>query len=131
MLLPALRRFHRRRGYEPPQRPAVVPVALVLVSATYDYTGPTLTLVFDRAVEIGGFSGSAIGVEDAQENFFRYTGDGGAELLGPATVRITLVPFDDATGTGVRLNASALSGIVAVDDGGTWAGASALGLPFP
>jgi hypothetical protein len=131
MLLPALRRFHRRRGYEPPQRPAVVPVALVLVGASYDYTGPTLTLVFDRAIDIDALSGSAIGVEDAQENFFRYTGDGGAELLGPATVRITLIPFDDAGGTGVRLTASGLSGIVAVDDGGTWAGVSELALPFP
>jgi hypothetical protein len=103
----------------------------MLVSATYDHTAPTLTLVFDRAVEIDGFSGSAISVEDAQENFFRYDGNGGAELLGPATVRITLIPIDDATGTGVRLSASAASGIVAVSDGGIWAGASDLGLPFP
>jgi hypothetical protein len=30
----------------------------------------------------------------------------------------------------VTLTATALTGIVAVDDGGTWAGVSELGLPF-
>jgi hypothetical protein len=106
-------------------------VALTLVGATYDHTVPALTLVFDRPINVDALNGSVIIVEDAQENFFRYDGQGGAELLGPATLKLTLIPIDDAAGTGVRLSASALSGIVAADDGGTWAGVTNLTLPFP
>jgi len=47
-----------------------------------------------------------------------------------AIVEITLVPIGTASGA-LRISATAASGIVAVDDGGTWAGVTDLGLPFP
>jgi len=89
---------------------------------------PSLTLVFDRPINIGGLVGTAILVDDAEQT---YNSSGGAALLDPATVKLTLVSIDDPTGPGILLSASALSGIVAVDDGGTWPGVSNLPLPFP
>src|SRR5687768_9449741 len=86
--------------------------ALTLVSASYDQTAPALTLVFNQAVDIGAFNGAAIQVDDAQHNLALYDGGGGVELLGPATVRVTLTEISPATGPGVRLTASGASGIV-------------------
>jgi hypothetical protein len=54
-----------------------------------------------------------------------------ATMLTPASVRIFMNPIGEAEVGAVTLSASAASGIVAVDDGGTWSGASALALPFP
>jgi hypothetical protein len=102
------------------------------VSAAYESETPALlTLVFDRAINIGGLNGAVIIVDDAQQSFLKYNATGGAVLLDPATVRLTLVSIDDPTGDSIVLNASPLSGMVAVDDGGTWPGVSNLPLPFP
>ena len=90
-----------------------------------------LELVFDRAVSIAAFDGSAIVVDDAVELGLRLDGQGGAVLLDPVTLHVTLVAIGDPTGPGVTLTASAMSGIAAVDDGGTWAGVADLALPFP
>jgi hypothetical protein len=130
MLLPLPANFRRKRKL--PGAAAEAPAALLsLLSAAYDWTEPALFLVFDRAVEISAIDGAVIIVEDAQINFFKYDGGGGAELTGPATVKVLLVPIDDAAGAGVRLSAPATTGIIAVDDGGTWAGAAELALPWP
>ena len=92
--------------------------------------GPFVTLTFGRAVSIAGFDGSQLSVEH-QVNEVVYAASS-ATLLDPATVKVEL--FVDAAcpaGPDVLLDAAAGNGIVAVDDGGTWAGASELELPYP
>ena len=45
--------------------------------------------------------------------------------------RMSLVEVGPYAGFGHRLTASAATGIVAVDDGGTWAGIVDQSLPYP
>ena len=111
--------------------PDAPPVPLTLVSASYDPAEVFLTLVFDRAVNIGAYDGSGIRVDDDVFNVLEYNGTGGATLTGPATVLVTLSDDGNPPTGAPSLNASNASGIVAVDDGGTWAGATNLPLPFP
>ena len=55
----------------------------------------------------------------------------GGRGAGATTVRVSLAETGLAGETGIFLDATAGSGIVALDDAGTWAGATALGVPFP
>ena len=113
-----------------PTRNASPPVALTLISANY-VTGASFTLVFDRPIDISAIDGTAIFVDDGQTTHQRFNGTGGAVLVAPTAVRFTPYRVTSATGTGTTLTATASTGIVAVNDGGTWAGATALALPFP
>jgi hypothetical protein len=82
----------------------------------------TLTLTFDRAIDISGMDGSQISVADHVEGN-SFTAEGSPTVTDPASVQIGLTyagPVD--VGTEVLLNAAAGNGIVAVDDGGAWAG---------
>ena len=102
---------------------------LMLVSATYDVK-TSVTLQFDRAIDISALDGSQIKVsDDSVPGEFIATGT--VTLLDPQTVRIRLNNFDSTSGPGVHLNVSADSGIVAVDDGAAWGGVTDLVLPFP
>ena len=105
------------------------PEPLVLVAATY-VQGESVTLTFDRAIDIAGFDGSVVIVRDAAEALL-FDATGGAELLSPAVARLMLVPVEGDSTPGVTMIASPTNGIVAVDDGGTWGGVSELSLPFP
>ncbi|HEV2293361.1 MAG TPA: hypothetical protein VGR35_05865 [Tepidisphaeraceae bacterium] len=120
----------RRRRRQVVSSPPVPPAALVLVAAELDLGGPWVTLTFDRAIDVAGFVGSAIVVED-ETAVTTFQGIVPATLIGPTAVRIDLSDFDPYSGAGSFLTASAGSGIVAVDDGGTWAGVTELVLPFP
>jgi hypothetical protein len=104
------------------------PVALVLVAAEY-FDGETVWLTFDRAVDIAAVVPSAIVVNDAVTAGGKYAGYAAA-LTGPAVVEVSLEFVEAITGTDIRLDAGPGTGIVAADDGGTWAGADVV-LPFP
>src|SRR5690242_18740085 len=107
------------------------PAALVLVSAVYDSGIPKVTLTFDRAIDLAGFDGTAVVVDDEADTFNAYQGTGGAFPIGANGVAIFLVDPTPPTGPGTTLTVTAGNGIVAVDDGGTWAGVVSLTLPFP
>jgi hypothetical protein len=132
MLLRNLPLIYRRRAGKPRRvktaGPVVVP--LTLASATYSVLAQTLTLSFDRAIDIDAIDGSAISVED-QPNGLKWNATGGATLLSATTVRLLLVEIDSATGSQVLMTATSANGIVAVDDGASWAGVSDLALPWP
>ena len=126
--------FHRRaRGAEqaPPTPPP--PVALTLVAATYDDVNLQLVLTFDRAVNISAFDGTAIMLGDAVFNHTAYDGTAQpATLDAPAVVRVYLNPTGPFSSTEVDLTATGATGIVAVDDGGTWPGTGGiLFVPYP
>ncbi|MEA2710800.1 MAG: hypothetical protein QOF78_3401 [Phycisphaerales bacterium] len=128
---PAKRRVHRKRHVGAGSPTPTPPVALVLVSAGYVDVDGTLTLGFDRAIDISGLAGNQITVDD-QPLGVRWVASGAATLISPMTVRIEMIEDGGIPdGDDVLMNASAASGIVAVDDSGTWGGATNLLVPFP
>lgn len=105
------------------------PPGLSLIAASY-LANTSVRLTFDRAIDIGAIVVSQIGVNDADDLGLKYVGTGSATLDGPATVVVLLADDGDASGTGTTLTAGSGNGIVALDDGGAWAGVADLSLPF-
>ena len=134
MLSIPAKKFRKRRGRirtRVTEGPPAPPVALTLVAATYDEFVPSVTLAFDRAIDIAGLDGSNILVRDGDTAEMMWSATGAAVLDAANTVRITLEPVEADSAPGVVLTAGPTSGIVAVDDGGEWGGVSELALPFP
>jgi hypothetical protein len=122
------RRPRPRRQFGPP------PVApLTLVAASFQYVGPgaALTLVFDRAIDITSFVPAAITLQDPSGSGFGFVGTGVVDTPDAQTVVVEMGSTGTAEGTLDVVNATGATGIVAVDDGGTWGGVSGLGLPYP
>jgi hypothetical protein len=118
---------HRRPRTQTPPAPSQT---LVLVSASYDESVPALFLTFDRAIDASAFVAAQVIVNDGSIAPGIWGGVGPAGILGPTQIAISLERLGDAPLAPVTLTATALTGLVAVDDGGTWAGVSDVGLPF-
>jgi hypothetical protein len=127
---PLIFRNRKRPARRPPPGTPPAPAALVLVSATYEEV-VSVSLTFDRAIDIDALVGAQITVDDGAVAGILYAATGVATLTDPQTVRIELSEIGLSTGPGTTLTASAASGIVAVNDGGTWGGVAELALPFP
>ena len=126
--------FRKRRGHERPPNapPPAPPAALVLVAAAYDENDAIVFLTFDRPVNVAAFDGSAVFLGDPTFNSTAYAGTSPAYLDAPTVVRVVLTATGPYFNTEVDLNVSGVNGIVAVDDGGTWAGTGGiLFLPYP
>lgn len=123
--------FRRRRGRvkTAPVPPPGAP--LMLVSADYNESDATLTLQFDRAVNIAALNGAAITVRDGSIDNAIYNGISAVSMIDPRTIYLTLVSVGPYNIPGVTLTVTAQSGIAAANDGGTWAGATNLAVPFP
>ena len=131
MISPSVPKFRKRhKPLKAKGSPSPSPAALVLVSAAYDEVGATLALTFDRAVDASGLDAAQLIVLDGTFNATKFGGIGPASVLSPTSISVALEWVDDAPLGPVMLDASALTGIVAVDDGGTWAGVMELGLPY-
>src|SRR5437667_3907630 len=134
MIIPILPKKHRKR---PPKvrKPSTTPgpVALTLVSASFiaPPMPPGLVLTFDRAINVEGVVGSEFQVDDDVFTGNQYVGDPDGAGVGGATMSLVLDVAGSASGGQVLLTVGAANGIVAVDDGGTWAGVTDLVLPFP
>jgi hypothetical protein len=89
--------------------------------------GGSLTLTFDRVVGVSGFNEASITVDHMG---LAYGVVGVAFHLGSLVV-LAMTETGPSVVFGDVLSASAASGIVAVNNGGTWPGVSNLGLPFP
>ena len=135
-MIPFARRKRRNRDFRPrhpqaPPSPPPPPVGPpVLLNAEYAF-GVSVTLQFDRPVSIAGFQGDSLVVNDVTETGRGYDGTGGASLLSPSVVEVSLVDLGEAEGSGVTLSAASGAGIVAVDGGAAWAGGFDLPLPYP
>ena len=132
MLLFPHPRFRKPRGHAGRVAPAAPPApggAPVLVAASCDES-PTLTLVFDRPVDVSGMDVAAIRVDNGLL-MFSYAGWQAPVLLDPTTVQVLLEGTTDYDGPGVILDAPGGAGIVAAEDGAAWAGVDDLALPFP
>ena len=127
--------YRRRAGVALKPRkapPAPPPAPLVLVAATYDENDAIVFLTFDRPVDVAAFDGSAVFLGDPTFNNTAYAGTSPAYLDAPTIVRVILTATGPYFNTEVDLNVSGVNGIVAVDDGGTWAGTGGiLFLPYP
>src|SRR5688500_7212522 len=134
MLLFPIARFRKRRGKTrrvPPAPPP--PAALTLVSAVLESfeDDPRVRLTFGRAIDLTGFDPAMIFVEDPVGSAFAFVGAGVFDVPDAQSVVVALAVDGLATGAVTVLTASPDTGIVADDDGGTWAGVTALPLPFP
>jgi hypothetical protein len=133
MLLPVTPLVYRKRKNPPrPRRKTVAPpAALTLVAAAYDKNAPFVDLAFDRAIDIDAIDVTQIIVDDDIFTGSRLVGFESAVLVNATTVRLPLNPIDGSMHPDIHLTVGPASGIVAVDDGGTWAGVDTLLLPFP
>jgi hypothetical protein len=127
MLLRQTLNYRRRAGVAKPRKALQT---LVLVSANYDETVPVLSLIFDRAIDASAFVAAQVVVIDGSTNNAVYRGVGPATVEGPTRIDVALEFVEAAALAPVTLTASAFTGLTAVDDGGTWAGVTDVGLPF-
>jgi hypothetical protein len=120
--------LHKNRGHS--GRAKAPPQTLVLVSAVYDDTVPMVFLVFDRAVDGSAFRTGQVIVNDGSLNNGVYGGIGAPGIESPTTISVVLERLGDTPAGPVTLSATSLTGVVAVDDRGTWAGLIDVGLPY-
>jgi hypothetical protein len=118
-----------RRRDSLPKRRAPRAVALSLLSATYDADAPGLFLTFDRAIDLAGIDVASFTVDDGV-NGYHMIGSGAPEVVSPVQVLVYVVFVEAYSGPDVLMTATADNGIIALDDGGKWTGASGLVLPF-
>jgi hypothetical protein len=123
------RRDTDRTPFDP--LPTPPPAALTLVAATYDIETESVVLTFDRAVDATAYDPAQITVQDGLYAGGLFVGSGPASVVNPATIQVFLEQIGSPTVSDVELSATALTGIVATDDGGTWNGVTGLVLPFP
>ena len=130
MLIPLVPTQTRKRPPKPrlPKNPP--PAPLVVVSASYDDSGPSVRIEFDRAIDMSFFDPTQLTVIDGVHNDSQYVGTDGFDL-DVQVVTIYLERTGDAGGDTITLNATAETGIFAADDGVAWAGVSGMVLPFP
>ena len=129
MLLPPYPLKFRKRPAKP--KPRKAPPALVLTQASYSPSPMILILHFDREIDVSEIDGSQFFVNDGDFQLARFDASGGVIAHSGAVVQLQLVLLEPFEAGAVRLTATASNGIVAVNDGGTWAGVESLGLPFP
>jgi hypothetical protein len=122
---PRVRRKRRSDGSSAPPAPPLMLVSGVYISAA------SIRLSFDRPIDIDGLNSAVFIVNDNDDVGEKFEGSGGGTLLSATTVQITITPAGGPSGTGITLTASAANGIVAVDDGGTWAGVTDFALSVP
>jgi hypothetical protein len=133
MLLRPIPLIYRRRAGALKPRGATppTPAALTLVQATYQPAVPSIRLKFDRAIDASALAGNQVVVADGPTAGLRFDAMGDLTIIDPQTIEMGLTDIESFTGPDVRLTASAATGIVATDDGGTWPGVTNLLLPFP
>jgi hypothetical protein len=102
---------------------------LTLVSASFDPDGREIYLTFDRPVDIAALVVAQFAVTDGPDGH-QLVGFATPFLISPTEVQVLMQITGAAAGADTLLDVGADNGIVAVDDGGTWVGASALALPF-
>jgi hypothetical protein len=133
MLLPTIEPAKPPRRRRRRMKQSAAPAGLVLVEAIYDLAGPMapcVTLRFDRAIDSDGADPAVFLVNDGVEMHLLWRGYV-VMPIDAAAVAIGLEPIGAAGGAEQTLTAGAGNGIVAVEDGGTWAGVEELGLPYP
>lgn len=129
--VPQLRGRRRPTRRKPPAPlPPAPPVALTLVFASFDAGLAILRLGFDRPINISALAAGQLIVND-HDSDTQYGGQGAGVLIDPTTVDVEVFEIQAMGFPDTRLTTIGPTGIVAVDDGGTWPGVIDLLLPFP
>lgn len=123
--IPVLPAKPRRRRVRSSVQASTTPV---LILATYD-PKVSVTLGFDREIDVSALDGSQITITDGALTSSIYVATGTVTVLNPTTVRIRLNDTAHYEGTGIVMNATGSTGIVAVG-GGAWGGCGDLALPY-
>jgi hypothetical protein len=105
---------------------SIVPT-LTLVAVGYE-AGTYVRLQFDQDIDIGSFVPDQLTVSDGDTEY-KYAGDT-FSLIAPNTLEVNLMAFDSTADPGVKLWVTDGSGIVG-QNGQSWAGVSALSIPWP
>jgi hypothetical protein len=130
LTIPPAKHKSRGRRKHQSQAPTPPPVALALQTASFNNSdGARVFLTFDRAIDVAHIHVSAFSVADGV-NGVMWVGAGVISSAG-ANVQLVFTNSGPYSGAGQVLTVPAGNGIVAVDDGGTWEGATDLGLPYP
>ncbi len=109
------------------RRKAEVPTVVtgpVLVSAAFDFDGPSITLTFDRDIVITGYDGAQLSVLDGEHTHMTYLGTDGTDQTAANQVLIYLNDAGAFAGSATTLNATPGNGIRALSDNAPWAGVS-------
>jgi hypothetical protein len=125
---PPKSKSHRKKRPNPGGSPG--PAPLNLIAASFDADGPEVYLTFDRAIDISALVLAQFTVKDGPGGRL-FTGFDGAFLVDPTQVQVLLSITGSYSGEDQLLTVGAGNGIVAVDDGGTYAGVTDLVLPVP
>jgi hypothetical protein len=115
-------------GLELPYPPAP-PVPLTLVAASYDAGAQELHMTFDHAVDSESVVAVWLFRVSDPTSAMNWSGVSAA-FPSPIEVVITMSAADAYFGSDQLLNVPMDNGVVAEDDGGTWAGCSDRTLPF-
>jgi hypothetical protein len=132
LIFPPPKEFRRRRkrSKRPATNPTPPPAALVLVAASFSTgDGAIMRLTFDRAIDVGNVDTSQIVLRDGMFLHQQLVGNE-VTVVDPTTIDLSMMATGP-TGIAVQLlTASAMTGIVAVDNGGTWPGITNAELPI-
>lgn len=123
MLLKAAVKFPQKRAQARRRPPIAAPVPLTLVSAAYA-DADFVELTFDRPVDASRLASGQIIVDDGVIAGSRFLANGPVTMINPTTVQIGLTPDVPSTSAAITLDATAFTGIVAVNDTGIWPGVS-------
>ena len=99
-----------------------------LTAASYDGGLPSVSMSFDREINIDAFDPSSIIVK-SDESGTEWVGVDGW-TTDPVTMQVELAVLGPYAGSDTRLSVSADNGIVGADDGAIYPGVSDLVLPF-
>lgn len=123
-VVPAKARVRRKRR----QAPVAPPPALPLTAVEYHESG-WVRLTFGRAIDIAAMVVGTVVVDDGDQGY-QFVGTGTPTLTGPATVQVPLANHGTTPSLDTTLTVAPCNGVVAADDGGTFAGVSNVVIPF-
>ncbi len=115
--IPVRPRVYRKSKY-------LRPVSLqgpVLLSAVADFNESSVTLVFDRNIEMVSYDPAEIVVSSAIDQLY-FVGNGSFDVMSPESLKLYIGPTDEYTGDTNLLNAGNASGIRADEDDVAWMG---------
>jgi hypothetical protein len=130
LIIPSPAFFRKRPARVKARKKLAAP--LTLVSATFDPSIGRVTLTFDRNIEFGtDWQADQSHLVDGVTTLSEYVGNSDGAGRTDAVFSMIMDVAGEAPEGQVLLSVGSGNGLVAADDGGTWAGCADLVLPWP